>query len=277
MRGFPRGVSSGSIDVTQLSRRFSGIIDDYEVDELADTWQFQCRSLGAILTDQKVTTQSQNQTTVDFVKTMAAQFQLQAVIGLKSGQVPETLQGVYGRDFLVGLKNMRIWDIFMDAAEVDDVDVWVHDDVVYYVSADQVVKLGLGHVKSLRYGQDLKTFTGKHAPTFNKNISVEVRTYNPKIRHSVSVRIDTDGDGNPVVSASSRTITTTPIFGQNESVLRNKRDEREAGIPPRRLAHHRAAAGRFQPGPLEHTARVAKSVTSCAFRCSRKHKRITAR
>ena len=222
--GFPANLSPGSLDTSQMSKRFTGIIDDFEYDALADTCTMTCRSYGSILTDQKVTTASQNQTTTDFIAKMAAQFNLSVFIFLRPAtktapaQIPNTLQTVYGRDFLVGLKNMRIWDIFVDCAEVDDVDVWVDGNTIYYVAPEFVIKSGLGHQASLTYGTDIKSLTGKHSPTFNKNIAVEVRTYSPRTRLAVSVHIDTDADGNPVKSSSSKVITTQAIFGQNASV-----------------------------------------------------------
>jgi hypothetical protein len=210
--GFPATPSADLSDFTQLQRVFWGVVDTLEPrfgesNEVTITM----RSLGALLELTKHTNLSLNETTTAFVIAAANAVGLKYQIVLKKNQVPGTLGEVYGRDLMVGYTNQRVSQTLVNCAEYDDVDVYVIDDTLHYCDPGSIQR----KVVPLRWGQDFISFSGKHSPAFNKNIKVEVRTSNPKIRFSHTVRHSYDANGNETVTESTRETVSTQDFGSN--------------------------------------------------------------
>lgn len=210
--GFPASPSADLNDFTQLQRVFWGVIDTIEPrfgeqNEVAITM----RSLGALLELSKHTNLSLNETTVSFVKAAAIAVGLKYNIQLKKNQQPGTLGSVYGYDLSTGFHNERVNQTLIECAEYDDVDCWVQDDTLNYCDPGSITRT----VVPLRWGHDFISFSGKHSPQFNKNIRVEVRTCNPKIRFSHTVRYSYDANGNATVTESTREAVSTTDFGSN--------------------------------------------------------------
>jgi hypothetical protein len=210
--GFPASPSPDLSDFTQLQRVFWGVIDTIEpkfgeANEVTITM----RSLGALLELTKQTNLSLNETTVSFVKAAANAVGLKYNIQLKKNQQPGTLSAVYGQDLMTGFHNERVSQTLIECAEYDDVDYWVQDDTLNYCDPGSIQRT----VVPLRWGRDFIGFSGKHSPQFNRNIRVEVRTCNPKIRFSHTVRYSYDADGNASVTESTRETVSTTDFGTN--------------------------------------------------------------
>jgi hypothetical protein len=210
--GFPATPSADLSDFTELQRVFWGVVDTLEPrfgesNEVTITM----RSLGALLELTKHTNLSLNETTTAFVIAAANAVGLKYQIVLKKNQVPGTLGEVYGRDLMQGFHNERISQTLVECAEYDDVDCWVSDDTLHYCDPGSIQRT----VVPLRWGYDFIAFSGKHSPQFNKNIKVEVRTSNPKIRFSHTVRHSYNADGDETVSESTRETISTQDFGSN--------------------------------------------------------------
>lgn len=213
--GFPANPTSDLSDFTQLQRVFWGVIDTLEPkfgesNEVTITM----RSLGALLELTKHTNLSLHETTTQFVKNAATAVGLKYNIVLKPGQKPGTLAEVYGKDLTVGYHNERINQTLVECAEYDDVDCWVQDDTLNYCDPGSIKR----KIVQLQWGHDFIGFSGKHSPQFNRNIRVEVRTYNPKIRFSHTVRYSYDADGNLTnTGESTRETVTSNDFGTGTS------------------------------------------------------------
>jgi hypothetical protein len=203
--GFPVNPPPNSTDVSQLQRIFLGCVQHYDIDEPDDVWKFECSSLATLLMAEKQTTLVANQTTTQFIEAIAKAKGLKTDIRLAPRQQPATVQQVLAQDFVVGVKNIRPWSMFAAFAQVDDVELSIRFDTVRYWS----------HIYGQRpkwpiaYGADLVTVKGTHSPQFNKNIQVEVRSYQQRV--SYSTRYGPNG-------AKSKTTVTTPVFGSGASI-----------------------------------------------------------
>lgn len=210
--GFPQNPVPNSLDVSQLTRRFYGVlVPQYSGKGLANEVTFECSSMAVLLQVEKMVKVTANMTTVDFVKACAAQ-----VPGLKTdirlgGQTPFTLKAVFARDLVVGTHNIRPWDMMEACAEADDAVLWLDQDTLRYVSPDQFGSNGAPKV-DLAFGTDLIDWEGTHAPQYNKNIEVEVRTWTPKTSVSYSNKTVTGPDG-PMTTTTTRTSTSVPDWG----------------------------------------------------------------
>jgi hypothetical protein len=216
--GFPTNPGSApSLD--GLSRRFFGIIDQYEAQDM-DVTEFTCRSIAAPLTTDRVSTSVQNMTTVDFLKATCAPYNLKIVIDPELTN-PATLAKVYAQEYIVGLHNLIKWDVLLRSSIVDDVDVWEDDGTLYYVHPWNVVSVMQSQGDSSRnyspisltYGTSIKSFEGTHAPQFSRQIRVHVFSYTAKIRQSVSTRVQSVVSGVDV-SQVAKTSYAQPQWGQ---------------------------------------------------------------
>lgn len=207
---------------------FLGQIDKYTVDFGADpgTVKFQARSFAAILQDDRIQTyasgsepaqQGQLQvvggmTTIDFLGRLCAIYNFEFAPDLQKNQKPLLVTDVYSRDVIVGLQNKAPWEIAVDCAQADDVSLWVDGTKLFYVTPSRIPT----QRKSMTYGHDLLSFTGEHSPTFNKNVLVQVKSYNPKtyISHAVQALVTSDGIAQEPVT-STRKVGANPFFGRN--------------------------------------------------------------
>ena len=204
--GYPP-VDTPPLTTTALNQRFIGILDIYTLEIDGDLGTFRCRSLAAPLVDTQITTLVQNMSSVDFVNYWAQSLGLTTVIGVVG--TPVTLVQVYGDEFVTGIKNFRVWDVMLQMAQFDDVDVWVDGSTLYYTSPDLLTR----NLVDLKYGRDLLGLSLTHSPQGNKNIRVEVRTYARRQSQSTTTRVQTASDGSVSVSTVSKVVTSQPVFG----------------------------------------------------------------
>lgn len=211
--GFPnQPPATSATDLSQLKLRFAGIVDLYSIAMKADRVTFSLRSLAAPMTSDKISIPFTNQTTVQFVQSMAARYGLSTNILLANQ--PLTIQKVLQDEFIAGTHNVVIWDLLLQCAIWDDVDVWVdRSGVLNYAAPYLVNRLPL----DIQYGRDLEDLEITHAPQFSKNIKVEVRSYNKTIKQST--RYSTQNAFGGVVSTQgvSRTVVSSPVFGSNQT------------------------------------------------------------
>jgi hypothetical protein len=218
--GFPSKPAPPKIMASQLIPRFVGTVDSYEPILSATEYEviFHCRSAAAALIDNKITVPIMGaaQTSVAFLESVTKQFGLQSKTYLPSGFSPVTLPMVFNGTFMYGVHNIRIWDLLLQCAQFDDVDVWESLGTVYYGAPGSIPR----NTVNLQWLQDVERLDGSHSPNFNRNIIVVVRTYQAKTRTSVSTRTITNPftGGGVTVSTVSRTITSQPIFGTTERV-----------------------------------------------------------
>lgn len=213
--GFVKPPYGASVaDLSQLTRRFTGIVDLFSGDFRNDSVSFQLRSLAAPLTSDKITVPFQNQTTVAFIQSMADKYGLQSNIQLAG--TPYTVQQVLADEFIAGTHNMVIWDLMLQCAMWDDVDVWVDRNGVLNYRAPYLIDRT---PVDLMWGRDLANCLPTFSPQFSKNVQVQVRSYQKvtKQSHSYSTTTGLDGTG-VVVEGASRTVTSSPVFGSNSTV-----------------------------------------------------------
>lgn len=198
----------------QLIRLFTGIADSYRVSFRQGTITFLIRSLAAYLTQMKIQTSVENMTTVEFVRECAALAGLPAPdIQLRAEQKPATLQEVYAQREMVGVHNVRRWDMLKYCAQVDDVQLWESNGIVHYVQPAAIQRKTL----ELVYGTDLIDLDGEHSITFNHEIHVEVHSNMRRTRESKWTRITSGTDGMPVSTSGSSIIKTQSNFGSTGS------------------------------------------------------------
>lgn len=231
--GFPANPDPGGFSYRELSIRFSGTIDPidptFNVDD--QSVSLHCLSFGSALSIGKTTTNlgASGSTVADlggvkttqYVAMVAKRFGMNADIQVKN---PWTLQDVYSAQQIVGIHNLRFWDILVACAQTDGAYVWFSgDNTLHYVDPALIQrKIYPVQYGSLRYG--IKGFTGSHSPQFNKNIKVEVRSYKDRVssRSRVSANYDETGNMTSVqVHSTSRTFTHQNFGNPGESVVQH--------------------------------------------------------
>lgn len=209
--GFPENPSSQP-SIAGLSRRFFGILDNYEPDNLKDT-EFTCRSIAAPLTTDSITTAVQNLSTTAFIQQICAKYNIP--VKIDPSLKPTTLASIYAQEFVVGMKNLKKWDIIQRASIFDDCDAWEDDGTLYYYHPWNVPR----KIIPFTYGADLHSFIGHHAPQFSRLIRVQVHSYSAKIRTSTSVKVQSIIDSvlgpGVAVSVNSKVAIARPKWGTN--------------------------------------------------------------
>jgi hypothetical protein len=222
-----RDTPAPTTDLSGLTQRFLGILDSYSMNPDADEVTFTCRSLASPFVDQKLTSAPMGMTSVDFVQKLANGIGLKTNIALVKGVKPITIQETLGREFISGganfnasVFNLHPWDLFLQTALFDDVDVWVDRDTLNYIAPSLVKRTTV----NLQYGGDgtspgILRPVGTHSAQLNKNIRVEVRTWMKKTNQSTVYRVDS-ASGGVIVQPNSRSTyrTSTPVFGTNSTV-----------------------------------------------------------
>jgi hypothetical protein len=220
--GFPSNINVSLTDISQLSRRFLGIVDMYSAKFASNELTFNCRSIAAPLIDTPITTYSQNQTTIQFVAAMADSIGLKTSFNIANP--PVTLQSVLGYDniggagFAATVYRMKIWDLILRSAQVDDVDVWVDSTPTLHYEAPWLVKRNTVALDWLRDFDQRDGLEATHSIQFSKNIQVEVYTYQRKTRITTGVQVTSVPGGGTTVSQSSRTSSSSIIPGTNETI-----------------------------------------------------------
>lgn len=216
--GFPPQGWAGNT-TAQLTRRFYGLLDTGAFCHESDETTLTCRSLAAPLLTTKITTPFTGQnatTTVAFIQQQAARFGLTANIQLNPNSPAATMQQVLASEFVTGVRNWSIWQLMLQCAQMDDVDLWVDSQgVLNYCAPAQVQR----STYSYAWLSNISKFTATHALQFSKNIRVEVRSWVKRTRVSSVTRVEsTVDDDTATVQQFVRTVTSTPIFGTLSSV-----------------------------------------------------------
>ena len=223
-QGYPSNPTP--LDISQLTQTFTGVVDQYSVtiDTESGLVTFAMRSLASVLVDNKITMLNASMTTVQFVQSVCSLYGLQCDTSNVIG-TPLTLQEVLG-DSLIGgssfqsaVYGMHIWDLILKCAEFDDVDVWEDSRTgkLWYAAPSLIQRTTVQY----QLGKNIEKFSGVHSPQFSKNIRVEVRTFQQRTKVSTTVRVESDGQGGATVTASSRTVTSSPVFGTPNIVSTN--------------------------------------------------------
>lgn len=232
--GYPSNPTPGGYSYQQLRQRFTGTINEtdtsFSLD--ADTVSLPCISFGAILTRTKTTTNLggitastpagfgagnlAGITTVQYVESVAAQHGMVSDVAVDS---PASLQEVFTTNQIVGVKNMRIWDVLLACAITDGAYVWFTGNVLHYMDPTNVSLERA--ILPIQYATltGPKSFDGNHALQYSKNIKVEVRSYRTKERTSYRSTISPTSNGVAKVS-TSRSFTRDNFGNPGSSVTR---------------------------------------------------------
>ena len=213
--GYPSNPLPGSTSIDGMVQRFLGNADIYEATPDADDVTFTCRSLAAPLVDQKLTSAPMNMTAQQFAQAFATALGLKLNVVLAPGVTPITIQEMLGREYEGGSSfnavvfNMHPWDILLQCALFDDTDVWVDGNVLNYASPSLIKRNRV----VVPYGSLMREPKLSHSLQLNRNIRVEVRSWSTKTRTAVAVRAEGNPNDGITISQTSRTSTTSPIFG----------------------------------------------------------------
>lgn len=211
--GFPQNPSNWKPSISGLTRRFSGILDTYDPDNMTDT-EFHLRSIAAPLTTDRITSGIQNLTTTEFLRKIAAPYNINVVVDPSIQAL--TLAKVYAQEFMVGLKNLIKWDVLLKSSIFDDTDVWEDDGTLYYVHPWNVATVvpNLAKTLELQYGVNVRDFKPSHSPQFSRNVKVVVHSYVSKTRVSVATRVQSVVGGVNVAQVTKKS-TAIPQWGTN--------------------------------------------------------------
>jgi hypothetical protein len=222
--GFPANRVPESLDFSQLSQRFFGIVDLYSAQIGANEVTFKCRSMAAPLVDFPVTSLAMNVTTTQLVTALAQSVGLTPNILLNPNNPPLYVQEVFANEFVGGqnfastVVNERAWDLLLKCALFDDVDVWVSQiggiSFLNYCAPGLIPRTTVG----LTYGTDIEEITVEHSIQYAKNIHVEVHSYNKRIKQSTSFSVDSNDPGGITSTPTTKTVTSSPIFGTSGQV-----------------------------------------------------------
>ncbi len=215
--GYPQASTSNFNHPTTegLVLRFLGTLDQYTATFDQDTVSFESRSLAAPLTTQKIQTpfDGPSVTTVQWIQQMAAINGLSTAIF--SGINPLTMQQVLGNELQTGVHTYPIWDLMLQCAVQDDVDIWVDaTGTLWYYPSPKIPRQNI----SLKWGQDITSMSMTHGIQFMKNIEVRVHSYIPKTRVSSSAKAYSLDGQTIYTQAVSKTVTSNPIFGTTTGV-----------------------------------------------------------
>jgi hypothetical protein len=118
--------------------------------------------------------------------------------------------GRYG--FAAAVHGMRIWDLILQCAQFDNVDVWEDQGTVYYVAPSLLNR----ETVNIRYGRDLSIDDGlicSHSLMFLRNVAVEARSYQRRVSQSSAIRVVTNSDGSISVTKVSKVTMSSPQWG----------------------------------------------------------------
>lgn len=206
----------GPGNLSGLSLRFRGVVDQYSVQTSENKTTFTCRSLAFPLTTTKITVpfpREDTMTTVAFIQAQAAKYGLQVKTNL--GAAPMLMIDVLGGEFISGVHGYYIWDLFLKCAQADDVDVWVdRSGVIHYEAASLVQRQLLQYI----WGENCKGVDATHSPQFSKNVQVQVHSWTKRTRTSSTTRVRTKKGGGISTSSYTRQVTSSPVFGTTSSL-----------------------------------------------------------
>jgi hypothetical protein len=209
----------GPSNLSGLLLRFSGVVDAYSVVLEDNKTTFTCRSLAFPLTSTKITApfpRESSVTTVAFIQQQAKRFGLKVAAPNLVGE-PALMIDVLGGMFVTAVRAWYIWDLFLQCAQFDNVDIWVdRTGTIHYETASLVDRKPVFYI----WNSNCKGLSGTHSPQFSKNIRVQVHSWTARTKTTSGVRVTTDPEtGGITTSSYSRKVTSSPIFGTTESVV----------------------------------------------------------
>lgn len=217
LAGFPPTSANNGMrpSLAGLLLRFSGVLDQYSAQFEGDAVTFQARSLAAPLTTERIQAPfaGSSITTVQFVAAMAKKYNLG--VNIFPGIKPLTMQSVLANELQAGVHTYPIWDLILQAAVQDDVDVWVDAyGVLWYYPSDQIPRTNV----SLVWLRDLAQLSMTHGLQFMRNVEVRVHSYLTKTKYASSSRAFSVDGITIQTEATTRLVKSTPIWGTNSSV-----------------------------------------------------------
>jgi hypothetical protein len=221
--GYPTnlaGVNQKSLDGLYL--RFRGCVDMYSAVLEDNTTTFTCRSLAFPLTSTKIVTpfpREDSVTTIAWIQQQAKRFGLK-MAPPKLGNPPVLMIDVLGGEFITGVRGWFIWDLMLQCAQIDDVDLWVDRTGTLHYEAASLVGTPDGQRAKVYYqwGMNCKGLASTHSPQFSKNVRVQVHSWTPRTRTASVTRVQTNPDGGITTNSYTRVVTSTPIFGTTSSL-----------------------------------------------------------
>jgi hypothetical protein len=215
--GYPNAGTSNYAkpSLNGLLTRFYGILDQYTANFNDDTVTFECRSLAAPLTTQKVQApfSGPSVTTIQWIQ------QIATINGLNtnifSGINPLTMQQVLGNELQAGVHVYPIWDLMLQCAVQDDVDIWVDaTGTLWYYPSDKIPRFPV----NIHWGGEITELSVTHGIQFMKNVEVRVHSYIPHTKFAHSARTFTLDGQTITTQGATREVTSSPVFGTTESV-----------------------------------------------------------
>lgn len=205
-------------NLSGLILRFRGIVDQYSVQLRENKTSFSCRSLAFPLTSTKITTpfpREDSTTTVAFIQQQAKRFGLNVAPPIL-GQAPALMIDVLGGEFITGVRGWYIWDLMLQCAQFDGVNIWVdRTGTIRYEASSLIKRDKIYYI----WGENITSLDGTHSPQFSKNIRVQVHSWTKRTRTTSATRVTTSANGSIKVSSYTRTVTSTPIFGTTSSLV----------------------------------------------------------
>ncbi len=220
--GWPANPTPGAPpSIAGLTRAYYGLIAQYDADFELNEATFELRSLASPLVDEKIQMIATNATTIDFLQSVCEQFGLNMQAGTPNAPltVQEVLGEMYvgGYDFAAAIHGMRIWDLILQCAQFDNVDVWEDQGTIYYVAPTLIQRPTV----PIMYGRDLALGSGlkcQHALQFSRDIQVEVRSAQPRVSQSSATRYVTNDDGSVSVTTVNSQTSGSPQWGTPDIV-----------------------------------------------------------
>lgn len=209
----PDPTPSPTPSIVGLQRAYYGLVAQYDPKCHEDQVTFELRSLASPLVDQKIQQLAQNVSTVAFIESMCSKFGLkfQPQLGNAALTVQQVLGDIYldSYNFSSAIHGMRIWDLILQCAQFDNVDVWEDQGTLYHVAPDLIQR----QTVDIAYGRDLEELTASHALMFSKDVQVEVRSAQPRVSQSSAVRTVANDDGSFTQTSVNKVTTGSPQWG----------------------------------------------------------------
>lgn len=226
--GFPRDPSPGAYSVKDLHLQFSGIVDTFDWDYLADTVSISCRSFAALFLNTRTTAKWNNLTTTAVAQQLAKQQGLSASVNVSK---PASMQTVYARDFVTGTQNMDEWSLLQAMARVDNAELFVRGTTLYYRDR---LKVGAAPKYALDWESNLTDVKVQHAPQFSQLVKVNVKAWSPMTRTGVHSTIAGLAGQQPLPGTQRTGVSTSsvsPVFGTRTSVSSGSHSLTVNGVP----------------------------------------------
>jgi hypothetical protein len=190
-------VAYDDVIVFQAAEEFSGVVDTIDLDEKTSSFTVHASSYGRVLVSEKVSETFAGTTTAPLftgtlVQRVVAKYGkgLKVYVSPKFLAKPHTVGRIYKANMVKSLRNIPVWDLIQSLAQKDGADCYVKGDTLYYVerspeATDDITQLGDVPVAyTFTYGVNLLDVSVQHSPLFAHDISVTVRSYQPRTQQT---------------------------------------------------------------------------------------------